>query len=144
MNRHTKAALYVAPFLILGGYIASDFYIEQKAQESRIFELVPQGHCDVMNKKCILVAGEFKVNVYEEAEQTVLNSTFPIDKATFFIVDKEITAYQMKMQDSPYYWQQTTELRERVSEVGQSQKLRLILNIKGGQYISEFYTQTTR
>ena len=45
MNRHTKVALMVAPFLILGGYIASDFYLENKADQERVFNMVPFGHC---------------------------------------------------------------------------------------------------
>ena len=144
MNRHTKVAIFVAPFLLLGGYIASDYYLEYKAQQKRVFQLVPEGHCDVINQKCVLKSGEFKVNVYDEAGDTHVNSTFPIDKAVLFIVDKEVRGYEMQMKESPYYWHHQTPLREKISNKGQKQKLRVIVNIKGGQYISEFYTQTTR
>lgn len=146
MNKHTKIAIFVAPILILGGYILSDMYIENKADENRIFELVPYGHCDVLNQKCILKSGEFEVNVFDKDGVTRINTTFPLDTATLFLVDEKNnpTTYQLGMIDSPYYWQRETSLRSLIPEKGQRYKLRLIANIKGGQYISEFYTQTTR
>jgi len=142
MTRHSKLAIFIAPFLLIGGYIASDYYLEYKAQETRVFPLSPEGHCDVINQKCVLSSGEFQVNIYDEQGYTHVNSTYPIDKAVFFIVDDEVTAYPMAMKDSPYYWQQKTPLREIAGEKGQKQKLRVIVSIKGGQYISEFYTST--
>lgn len=146
MNRHTKMALMVAPFLILGGYIASDFYIENEAQQQRIFNMVPFGHCDVINQKCVLKSGDFEVNIYDKEGSTTLNSTFPLDSATLFLVEGEnqASAYPLGMSDSPYYWQSPTPLRNKISKKGDKYKLRVIANIKGGQYIAEFYTQTTK
>lgn len=99
MNKHNKLALLVAPFLILGGYIASDFYIENKAEQQRVFQLVPFGHCDVINQKCILRSGDFEVNVFDENGITKVNSTFPLDTATLFLVDKKnsVTPHQLGM-----------------------------------------------
>ena len=144
MNRHTRTALIVAPFLILGGYIASDFYIENKADQERVFNMVPFGLCDVINEKCVLKSGTFEVNIYDKAGTTTLNSTFPLDSATFFLVDNnnQVSAYPLGMMDSAYYWQSPTPLRNNISNKGDKQKLRIIANIKGGQYIAEFYTQT--
>ncbi len=144
MNRHTKVAIFIAPFLLIGGYIGSDYYLEYKAYQEKVFELVPEGHCDVMNQKCVLKSGEFKVNIYDEDGDTYVNSTFPIDKAVLFIVDKQPVGFDLSMKGSPYYWSENTPLREMIGQKGQKQKLRVIVNIKGGQYISEFYTQTTR
>lgn len=144
MNRHTKVALMVAPFLILGGYIASDFYLETKAEETRLFKLVPFGLCDVINQKCILKSGEFEINIFDKAGTTSVNSTFPLDSATLFLVDKTNQAepYPLGMIESPYYWQSSTPLRAKMTDKTGKQKLRIIANIKGGQYIAEFYTQT--
>lgn len=146
MNRHTKIALMVAPFLIVGGYIASDFYLENKADQERVFNMVPFGHCDVINEKCILKSGKFEVNIYDKAGTTTLNSTFPLDSATFFLVDSnnQASVYPLGMIDSAYYWQSPTPLRSKISGKGDKQKLRVIANIKGGQYIAEFYSQTVK
>lgn len=144
MNKHTKVAIIVAPILAIGGYIASDFYIEDQAHEQRIFTLSPEGSCDVLAQQCVLTSGDFKVNVYDENGTTYINSTYPIDEATLFLVDKEdqATSYQLQMKDSPYYWYRDTPLRASTSNTNDTHKIRLIAQIKGGQYISEFYTQT--
>jgi len=48
------------------------------------------------------------------------------------------------MKKSPYYWRSNTPLGDLLANKGDSYKLRLIAKIKGGQYISEFYTQTVK
>ena len=146
MNRHLKVAFMVAPFLAVLGYIGADYYNESEASKTKIIQLVPEGHCDIINQSCVLVSGEFKVNISDQAGITEVNSTFPLDSATLFLVDKndEMTAYPLGMKKSPYYWRNNTELRRLVSNKGDSYKLRLIVQIKGGQYISEFYTQTVK
>ncbi len=146
MNRHLKAAFMVAPFLAVLGYIGADYYNENEASKTKIVELVPDGHCDVINQSCVLKSGDFKVNVSDESGVTEVNSTFPLDSATLFLVDQhnKMTPYPLGMQKSPYYWRSNTQLRNLVANKGDSYKLRLIAKIKGGQYISEFYTQTTK
>jgi len=146
MNRHLKVAFMVAPFLAVLGYVGADYYNESQAAKTKIIQLVPDGHCDIINKSCVLKSGEFKVNVSDEAGITEVNSTFPLDTATLFLVDEndKMTPYPLGMQKSPYYWRRDTKLRSLVSNKGDSYKLRLIAKIKGGQYISEFYTQTTK
>ncbi|GLX78317.1 hypothetical protein tinsulaeT_16570 [Thalassotalea insulae] len=146
MNRHSKLALLLAPFLILGGFVLSDLYLEHQASENRIIELVPFGHCDVKNQHCELKSGEFEVNIMDEGGITTVNSTYPLDTATLFLVNKQNQAshYQLGMKDNPYYWRRETPLGSYIANKGDSYKLRLILEIKGGKYIAEFYTQTTR
>jgi len=146
MNRHKKIALMVAPFLIIGGYIISDFYMEYKAGQQRVFKLIPFGHCDVINQECILKTGDFKIKIFDEAGVTKVNSTFPLDSATLFLVDNQNkpSAHLLGMNENPYYWQAKTDLRNKAGEKGTKYKLRLIARIKGSQYISEFYTQTIK
>lgn len=146
MNRHLKVAFMVAPILLVLGWGGADFYEESKANETRFIQLKPDGHCDVINKSCVLKSGEFKVNVFDKDGDTVVNSTFPLDTATLFLVDEndKMTPYPLGMQLTPYYWSRATPLRQLVSNKGDSYKLRLLAQIKGGQYISEFNTQTAK
>ncbi|WP_432452697.1 MULTISPECIES: hypothetical protein [unclassified Agarivorans] len=146
MNKHTKLAILVMPFLAIGGYIASDIYLEHDAGKDRVIQLSTYGHCDIINQQCILQSGDFRLNISDQAGVTEVNSTFPLDQATLFLVDSsdQVTAYPMEMKDSPYYWQRSTELRSLIPNQGNSYKLRIIANIKGGKYISEFYSQTVR
>jgi hypothetical protein len=144
MNKHVKIAIMVAPFLAILGFVGTDYYEEAQANEKKIIQLVPEGNCDVINKDCVLISGEYKVNISHEAGVTVVNSTFPLDTATLFLVDKndKMTPYPLGMKKSPYYWRNNTPLGDLVANQGDSYKLRLIAQIKGGQYISEFDTRT--
>ncbi len=146
MNKHTRLAFMVAPFLAVFGFIGADYYEEAQANDNKIIQLSPEGHCDIINQSCVLISGDFKVNISDNAGVTEVNSTFPLDSATLFLVDKsdQVTPYPLGMQKSPYYWRSNTELRNLISHKGDSHKLRLIAKIKGGQYISEFYTQTVK
>ena len=143
MNKHTKLAIFVAPILTIAGYILSDSYLESQSDERRIFTLTLETHCDVLAKDCVLVSGDFKINVYDEAGTTFINSTFPLDKATLFLVDQheQASSYPLAMEKSAYYWGIKTPLRDNISKKNAKQKVRLIAQIKGGQYISEFYTK---
>lgn len=146
MNKHTRLAFIVAPFLAVIGYIGADYYEEAQANNNKVIQLSVEGLCDVINKRCVLTSGEFKVNIADEAGITEINSTFPLDRATLFLVDKnnKMTSYPLGMKKSPYYWRSSTPLRKLISQKGEKYKLRLILNIKGGQYINEFYSQTVQ
>ena len=145
LNRHVKTALFVAPILIILGWAASDIWMESQAMKSRIFELeLENGVCDVMAKECILTSADFKINVYENNGLTTINSTFPLDTATLFLVDHQdnATTYRMGMKDSAYYWYQKTELASLLNKPGSTQKLRLIVTVKGGKYFIEFDSKT--
>ena len=144
MNKHTKTAFMVAPILAVIGYIAADFYEEDQAAEEKVIELIPSEECDVINHECILKAGDFEVNVFDKNNLTTVNSTYPLDSATIFLVDSNsnATPYPLGMIQSPYYWHAETNLRDLAGYSGQGYKLRVVLKIKGGKYISEFDTET--
>ncbi len=146
MNKHTKIAIFVAPFLLLGGYIASGYYLESQAKTDKVFKLEPEGHCDVFNKKCVLTTGEMKVSVEQNQQNTVINTTYPIDEAILFVVESEqdVTPYPMTMKQTPYYWQSETQLAEKLANKSDNVKLRIIVKYQGDQYIAQFYSQTIR
>lgn len=146
MNKHLKMAFMVAPFLAILGFVGTDYYEEAQANETKIIQLVPEGQCDVINKNCVLLSGEYKVNISHELGVTVVNSTFPLDSATIFLVDNngKMSPYPLGMKKDPYYWRSITPLATLIPNNGGSYTLRLIAKIKGGQYISEFTTQTIK
>ncbi|MEW6994764.1 hypothetical protein AADZ84_10920 [Colwelliaceae bacterium MEBiC 14330] len=146
MNKHVKLAFFVAPFLTIIGFIGADYYQAAQEDNTKLFALTTDGHCDVVNQSCVLTAGEFKVSVSDNAGVTVLNSTFPIDSAILFLVDQSdnMTSYPLSMKKNRYYWQSNTPLAQLVAKKGDSYKLRLIIKIKGAQYLSEFHTQTLK
>lgn len=144
MNKHTKMAFLLAPVLLIGGYVASDFYVEHEASQPKIINMTVQEHCDIKASSCILQSGEFLIGVSDKDGITKINATFPLDTATLFFVDNQdqSTAHALGMNHSAYYWQAETPLGKTIAQPGSSQKMRLIAKIKGGAYISEFVTIT--
>ncbi|MEH6442419.1 MAG: hypothetical protein V7784_00855 [Oceanospirillaceae bacterium] len=145
MNKHTKIAILVAPVLAVLGFAATDMFSEYQASESRIFAMALQDDCDIKAQKCVLESQEFLLSFSDNNGETIVNSTFPLDTATLFLVDEanKATSYPLGMTTSPYYWRAATNLGELIGKTGSTQKLRVVANIKGGSYISEF-TSTTR
>lgn len=144
MNKHTKVALFVAPILIILGYILSDIYMENQAYNDKVVQLLPEGDCDIINKSCVLKADDLQINVYDENGQTFINSTFQLTKATLFLVDPNGTVrpFQLEMHDNPFYWVTETPLNRLIATSKSRYTLRLIAEIKGGKYISEFDSTT--
>ena len=144
MNRHTKIALFVAPVLIILGYILSDIYLENNAYNDKVVQLLPVGNCDILNKSCVLEADDLQISVYDENGTTFINSTFQLTKATLFLVDinGQSTVIEMAEHNNAFYWKAQTQLRQLTAQSSGKYKLRLIAEIKGGKYISEFYTKT--
>jgi hypothetical protein len=54
MNLHTQVAIVVAPFLLIGGYVATDYYLIDKAEKNNLFKLTVQGKCHILDEKCTL------------------------------------------------------------------------------------------
>jgi len=144
MGKNTKLAILIAPILAVLGYIAADYYEEYEANEIKIYQLVNEGPCDILNHQCVLKSGDFKVNIYDEKGITTVNSTFPLDNAILFIVDESAPqnsqnqAYPLSKNENLYYWQGKTPLRAQLENSGKKQKIRLIASIKGGKYLAEF------
>ncbi len=145
MNKHTKIAILIAPILSVLGFAVTDMYKEHQASEKRVFVMEVQDQCDIHAGKCILKSNEFLLSFSNDNGETVINSTYPLDTATLFIVDNEnqVSPHPLGMLASPYYWKAKTELEKLLSSSGAHQKLRIIANIKGGSYIGEF-TSTTQ
>ncbi|WP_371186634.1 hypothetical protein [Thalassotalea maritima] len=138
MNRHTKVAIFIAPFLLLGGYIAADYWAKH-TKGGGVYQLTPEPGCDVVGDACLLQSGDLKIKLTQQANLTKINTTFAMDELTLMVVKSgEVTrVFPMQMQDSPFYWQSETHL-----PVEQDDKamvtLRLVAVSQGDNYISEF------
>ena len=139
MNRHTRLAIVLAPFLLVGGYVASDQYMEYKANEPKVFQLVTQDECNIQSGKCILESGELLVSISDEDGITKVNTSFPVDSVMLSLVhggSKE-TIYGLDMAQNPQYWEKQTDIRLRAAGDDPSEKLRVVVKMKGSIYLSE-------
>jgi len=140
MNRHTKLAVILAPFLLVGGYIASDQYIEYQANQPKLFQLLVQSECDIFLTKCILESGDMLINLTDSNSVTKANTSFPVDSVAISLVYKNgnETIYVLEQAGNPQYWQRETDIRSAITEFKTAEKLRVLVKVKGGIYLAEF------
>lgn len=145
MTRDKKIALFIAPFLLIGGYIAADYYAEYKAAEQakqkRIYELSLQGTCDISKNSCLLSNDNLQLELSDNEGITSLKSSYPLDSVTFSYLDaaRREQSYQFTQAMDRQHWQQATKL-STLSHQGSSLTLRLIVTINTAYYFSEFST----
>jgi hypothetical protein len=143
MNKDKKLAIFLAPFLIIGGYVASDQYIEHKNNEPKMFQLSPQGECALFTGDCILESGDLQINITDDDGITKINTSFPVDKVAISLVNKENKEiiYGLDKNKDPQYWQRETDIRA-AKDNGSADKLRVFIKRKGSTYLSEFIPKT--
>ncbi len=144
MNKDKKLAIILAPFLLVGGYIVSDLYIESKQNETKLFELSVNADCRMFSGDCILQSGEMQINITDEDGITKGNTSFPVDTVAISLVynDGKEVIYGLEKAANPQYWERKTEIRTAITEANTATKLRVVFTRKGSTYFSEFSPAT--
>lgn len=144
MNTHTKIAIFIAPFLLIGGYIASDQYLEYKANQPKIFKLQTVGSCDILNQGCLQQSGDMQLKITDENGVTKVNTSFPVDSVAISLVypNGDETIYGLEAPKNPQFWERTTDIRSALSDSNSTQTLRLMVKMKGHTYLNEFTNST--
>jgi hypothetical protein len=139
MNKQSKLALFIAPFLVVGGYIASDQYVAHQANKGQLFNLTLQDQCQLFSGDCILKSGDMLVNITDKKGTTKVNTSFPVDNVTLSIVstDNKEIIYELSKTESLQYWQRETSLRTTHLDQNSLKNLRIMVKIKGDLYLSE-------
>ena len=140
MNKDKKLAIFLAPFLLVGGYVLSDLYLESKENEVRLFPLTPVGDCQMFENDCILESGDMQVNITDRNGVTLGNTSFPVDSVAISLVYKDGSEviYGLEKANNPQYWSRETSIRQAIVADGSATTLRLVVTRKGSRYISEF------
>lgn len=145
MTRDKKIALFIAPFLLIGGYIAADYYAEYKtaeqAKQKKVYELSLQGACDISQNKCLLSNDNLQLELSDSEGMTSLKSSVPLDAVTFSYLDaaRREQSYQFSQGMDRQHWKKATKL-SKLSQQVSSLTLRLIVTINTAYYFSEFST----
>jgi hypothetical protein len=145
MNRDQKIALFLAPFLLVGGYVASDFYLESKDNETRLFTLQHQGECQMFSGNCILHSGDMQINITDSNGITTGNTAYPVDSVAVSLVysDGREVIYGLEKDKNPQYWSRETDIGKAFREEKSADRLRLVIRRKGSTYLSEFIPTST-
>lgn len=145
MTKHLKLAFIVAPFLAILGFVAVDVWKSSITEQTKVVALNTQGACDIIGQGCLLQSGDLQLNITDNAGITQLNSTYPLDRVTLFLVDDNqlMIPYPLTMHKNRYYWQTATPLTTLLTHNTNYYTLRLIVDIGHNQYISEFKASAT-
>lgn len=144
MNKDKKLAIILAPFLLIGGYVVSDQYIESKANVAKIYAFAPNGECAMFTSGCILQSGDMQINITDQNGVTKANTSYPVDTVAISLVydtGKEII-YELEKAANPQYWEKKTDIRTALIQHKTAQKLRVAVKRKGSTYLSEFSPKT--
>jgi hypothetical protein len=69
MNRHVKTAFFIAPFLFLGGYLGTEFFMNKQVEVAKKnLELRPQPGCNLAQAPCVMAHETFSISI--QASQT--------------------------------------------------------------------------
>ncbi|MEE9302392.1 MAG: hypothetical protein V3U84_01270 [Thiotrichaceae bacterium] len=93
MNKHQRLALIVAPFLLIGGYIAADYYdvAQQKvAMAEKAGRLTLVDGCNLQTNSCTLQKGGLELQLKAVGSgKLLLTSNEALEGATLAIGDDE-------------------------------------------------------
>lgn len=139
MNRDQKIALFLAPFLLVGGYVATDFYMGSREQPVELFQLEAAGDCRPFDGDCILRSGDMQVNITDADGLTTVNSSYPADSVALSLVyrDGREVVYGLDPLANPQYWQQETAIREAITAARSADSLRIVVQVEGSHFLGE-------
>lgn len=142
MNRHSKLAIMIAPFLAIGGYIASDYYVKHEQDSTEQYLKVTQeGPCDLVNTTCQFEADRLSMTLRHNNGQTVLESTFPLSRAVISWVDNsgKETRRQLQPDEAQRVWSSESNFAETLATEDQL-TVRVAAVITNLHYLHEFTT----
>ncbi|MCU7833742.1 MAG: hypothetical protein KZQ83_00710 [gamma proteobacterium symbiont of Taylorina sp.] len=142
MNRHTKIAIIIAPFLIIGGYIAADYYAQEQEKNKNLFKLSLEDHCDLTKKPCILSNKQLTLILSDHSGITQIDSNHPLEDVILSLVstNNKETRYRMTADKGRQFWQSETQASALLSQ-SSTLKMRLIGVINKGYYFAEFHSR---
>ena len=140
MNRDQKIALMAAPFLLVGGWVATDLFLESRDEPSALYALEAAGECRLFDGDCLLRSGDMQVNIVDDAGVTRVNSSYPADRVALSLVyrDGREVVYVLDAQANPQFWQRQTAIREALADSNSADRLRIVVQVGGGHYLGEF------
>lgn len=143
LNKHSKLAILLAPLLIVGGYIASDQYIEHKANEQKIFALSISNKCNIFMAGCVLTSGNMQISITDNGGITKANTSFPVDSVVISLVynNAKETIYRLDQVQNTQYWARDTGIKKAISN-DLANTIRVLIKEKGRIYLSEFAIQS--
>jgi len=135
MNQHQKLAIIMAPFLIVVGYIAADYYVQAtsapSAIESQALPLSLSKSCDLYKDICQLTQDDLGLGLSIQATsaQLLLSTNMALESVVLAFNSQQP---QLLQQQDAHHWQM--KLTENTAVI---EKIRLVISIDQRHYFAE-------
>ena len=138
MNTHLRLAFVIAPLLLVGGFIAAEYYDKYTNSKKKYHRLSIQGMCDIFNGKCKLSGAGLILDISDNNGTTNLKANHPLSSAAIAMVNNdEEKPTNLQPDDSRQNWIVNTA--RYISEESHSETLlRLIVSVDDEFFFSEF------
>ncbi len=142
MNRDIKTAIFIAPFLIVGGYIAADYYDVGQKQNQNLFKLELTEACDLSKNPCLLSHKQLLLSLSDSNGFTQINSSHALESIVISVLDdnNKEKNYTLNADIKFKQWSANTQLSKYLKTLPEL-KIRLISTVNNGYYFSEFYSR---
>jgi len=79
LNPQLKIAIFIAPFLLIGGYIAMDYYAKEDPPDNALYQLqAVNERCDFSNNSCLFSNDDLSLSVTLEEQLDSGGSTIRV------------------------------------------------------------------
>ena len=138
MNKHSKLAIIIAPFLAIGGYIATDYYDKYQTDKKRYHNITVQGKCDIDTGPCLLEGAGLTLEYTIKGDITNIESNYPLGSAAIGISNNgDDKPFNLIPQDDRKNWTiNTANYKQSLST--NEMAIRLVVTAKGHTFFSEF------
>ena len=147
MTPHTKAATIIAPFLLIGGYIAADFFqtskeerlLTSEAKNTAALELTLSSDCKMPEESCILRNDKLVITMKADAKHFFLDSNRELDGVTLGLAQTDRVTRGVRMQRIADSYRWITSIRQ-LSNLKEDDQLllRIALETDEKRYYAEF------
>lgn len=138
MNKHLRLAFIIAPLLLVGGFIAAEYYSKYTNSQKKYHQLTVQGKCDIFHAECQLNGAGLELKITDKNGTTQLKSNHPLSTAAIAVVDNDKEKpSNLQADDTRQSWIINTARYASPKDI-MSNKIRLIVSVDDEFFFSEF------
>jgi hypothetical protein len=147
MSPHVKAATIIAPFLLIGGYIAADYFqtskeeklLTSEAQNTSAYELELPSKCEIPEAPCVFRKEGLVISVKSDIRNFYIESNQKLKGVTLGLAQSDRVTRGITMQsssDNTHWLTPIRKLSNLNSELPLLMRIALVSN--GTRYYAEF------
>ena len=139
MNRHLKLAIFIAPFLAVGSYVMTGYFIAEEQQGENHGTMRLAGSCLPNENACLFVSSEVELklisNEKQGQQQLAIISTQDINSLSVGLGQNgTFKQFSMMKTDTNRYWQIKLEKQDTIKNFNQ---VRMAFTFKSTSYFAQ-------